>query len=353
VAEGDALAYGTWYWRVRAKDPLGTNTYGDWTTARHFHLTSSSPDKTVSVDKIALSSSLKNPTLEIQYSCDAPFLKAISSGNGLAVLEPIPGVEAASALIKELKASDNSFLVNSVYFQIDYSATVDKLGFSSSLKDVSFSCDIYIDAPKLSFISSLIDVSNIISYSVSVDKITLPITVNEIIGPTAGDINVSVEKIALSSSLENPTLTITYYVLSPIIEIDAVVNDTTQTHGSSATAPCETKTLVFNNVSVSTTSSVSTSVEVISLDTIVNEVAVSTTWPASISVDTISIAKTFNTVSVYVGINLTVDLIALDTVFNTCQGGVVPIIISFVINNDDATTSSREVTLSIVASGGD
>lgn len=39
VQAGDALATGTYYWRVRAKDPSGTNTYGAWTSARSFSIT--------------------------------------------------------------------------------------------------------------------------------------------------------------------------------------------------------------------------------------------------------------------------------------------------------------------------
>lgn len=40
VQAGDALAAGTYYWRVRAKDPSGTNTYGAWSSTRSFTITS-------------------------------------------------------------------------------------------------------------------------------------------------------------------------------------------------------------------------------------------------------------------------------------------------------------------------
>lgn len=41
VQGGDALSDDTYYWRVRAKDPSGTNTYGAWATTRSFTLTTS------------------------------------------------------------------------------------------------------------------------------------------------------------------------------------------------------------------------------------------------------------------------------------------------------------------------
>ena len=41
VQVGDALADGTYYWRARAKDPSGTNTYGAWATARTFTIDTS------------------------------------------------------------------------------------------------------------------------------------------------------------------------------------------------------------------------------------------------------------------------------------------------------------------------
>jgi hypothetical protein len=43
VQSGDALATGTYYWRVRGLDPAGTNGYGAWATTRSFTVTSSGP----------------------------------------------------------------------------------------------------------------------------------------------------------------------------------------------------------------------------------------------------------------------------------------------------------------------
>ncbi len=42
VQGGDALADDTYYWRVRAIDPAGSNTYGAWATTRSFTLATSS-----------------------------------------------------------------------------------------------------------------------------------------------------------------------------------------------------------------------------------------------------------------------------------------------------------------------
>lgn len=44
VQAGDALAGGTWYWRARAKDPDGSNTYSSWTTTRSFSVSSTPPE---------------------------------------------------------------------------------------------------------------------------------------------------------------------------------------------------------------------------------------------------------------------------------------------------------------------
>jgi len=43
VQAGDALSAGTYYWRVRAADPAGTNTYGLWSATRSFTITAASP----------------------------------------------------------------------------------------------------------------------------------------------------------------------------------------------------------------------------------------------------------------------------------------------------------------------
>lgn len=40
VQAGDALAVDTYHWRVRAKDPSGSNTYGAWSSTRSFDVTS-------------------------------------------------------------------------------------------------------------------------------------------------------------------------------------------------------------------------------------------------------------------------------------------------------------------------
>ena len=40
VQAGDALAVGTYYWRVRAIDPSGSNSYGAWSSIRSFEVTS-------------------------------------------------------------------------------------------------------------------------------------------------------------------------------------------------------------------------------------------------------------------------------------------------------------------------
>ena len=39
VQAGDALAAGTYYWRVRGLDPTGSNTYGAWSSTRSFEVT--------------------------------------------------------------------------------------------------------------------------------------------------------------------------------------------------------------------------------------------------------------------------------------------------------------------------
>jgi len=41
VQSGDALTTDTYYWRVRAIDPLGSNVYGDWATTREFYIDTS------------------------------------------------------------------------------------------------------------------------------------------------------------------------------------------------------------------------------------------------------------------------------------------------------------------------
>lgn len=47
VQAGDTLPLGTYYWRVRAIDPLGSNIYGDYATTRSFSVISSTFIKTI------------------------------------------------------------------------------------------------------------------------------------------------------------------------------------------------------------------------------------------------------------------------------------------------------------------
>jgi len=51
VQAGDALSYGTYYWRARAKDPSGSDTWSSWTTARSFSMTSTTTYTTTSTAK--------------------------------------------------------------------------------------------------------------------------------------------------------------------------------------------------------------------------------------------------------------------------------------------------------------
>lgn len=63
VQAGDAIASsGTYYWRVRAKDPSGSNAYGAWSTARNFVLTLTT-NVTVNPSHVALSAAIQAPTI--------------------------------------------------------------------------------------------------------------------------------------------------------------------------------------------------------------------------------------------------------------------------------------------------
>ena len=42
VQAGDAFSLGTYYWRVKGKDPAGMNIYGDWSSTRSFTVISGS-----------------------------------------------------------------------------------------------------------------------------------------------------------------------------------------------------------------------------------------------------------------------------------------------------------------------
>lgn len=50
---GDALDEGDYYWRVRGKDPAGTNDWGDWTESRQFSVDLSSPTPVVATPTTA------------------------------------------------------------------------------------------------------------------------------------------------------------------------------------------------------------------------------------------------------------------------------------------------------------
>ena len=54
VQAGDALADGTYYWRARARNYLGTNSYSAWSTVRSFTI-ASSPDVTLALTGVAAS----------------------------------------------------------------------------------------------------------------------------------------------------------------------------------------------------------------------------------------------------------------------------------------------------------
>lgn len=61
VQAGDALAADTYYWRVRGKDPAGSNAYGDWSSTRSFEVTSG--DVTLLTNDITNSLTLDNTTI--------------------------------------------------------------------------------------------------------------------------------------------------------------------------------------------------------------------------------------------------------------------------------------------------
>ena len=65
VQAGDALADDTYYWRARAIDPNGINTWSSWTTTRSFDL-SSSTSVTATPGHVALAGAIQAPTITAQ-----------------------------------------------------------------------------------------------------------------------------------------------------------------------------------------------------------------------------------------------------------------------------------------------
>ena len=65
VQAGDALADDTYYWRARAIDPNGINTWSSWTTTRSFDL-SSSTSVTATPGHVAATGSIQAPTITAQ-----------------------------------------------------------------------------------------------------------------------------------------------------------------------------------------------------------------------------------------------------------------------------------------------
>lgn len=88
VQAGDALSYGTYYWRARVKDPSGTNTWSSWTTARSFTISSST---SVSVSDTA---SGNDATQSIH--------------NSIVSAETTSGSDVLSALVAKIPLTDTS-----------------------------------------------------------------------------------------------------------------------------------------------------------------------------------------------------------------------------------------------------
>ena len=63
VQAGNALSNGTYYWRVRGKDPAGSNTYGEWAASRSFIISNPSPTVALNSPSDAATISDTTPTL--------------------------------------------------------------------------------------------------------------------------------------------------------------------------------------------------------------------------------------------------------------------------------------------------
>lgn len=79
VQAGDALSYGTYYWRARAKDPSGSDTWSSWTTARSFDVTSGGSGATATPDVATIVMSALAVTLVAGASIVAAVAGAVFS----------------------------------------------------------------------------------------------------------------------------------------------------------------------------------------------------------------------------------------------------------------------------------
>lgn len=79
VQAGDALAVGTYYWRVRAKDPSGSNTWGAWSSVRSFEVTSGGSGGTATPSVATVAMSLIAPSIAAGAALVATVLSAVFS----------------------------------------------------------------------------------------------------------------------------------------------------------------------------------------------------------------------------------------------------------------------------------
>lgn len=79
VQAGDALAVGTYYWRVRAKDPSGSNAWGAWSSVRSFEVTSGGSGGTATPSVATVAMSLIAPSIAAGAALVATVLSAVFS----------------------------------------------------------------------------------------------------------------------------------------------------------------------------------------------------------------------------------------------------------------------------------
>lgn len=130
VQAGDALAVGTYYWRVRAIDPSGSNGYGAWSSVRSFEVTSGGSGGTATPSVATMAMSIIAPAIVAGASIAATVLGAVFS-----IPPPVPSGGASIAPA-----------VQSAAFSIQVPTVVGGANATPSVAEATFS----VQAPTLS-----------------------------------------------------------------------------------------------------------------------------------------------------------------------------------------------------------
>ena len=257
-----ALSDGTYYWRVRAIDPTGSNAWGVWATSRSFTLSSTT-----------------------NVTANASIVTATSS-----VIAPVVTGKRNVSTTAVLVSTTSSIIAPAVKIGARFTDTVHTTTSSVIAPTITANRSVTINPTVLTATASVVAPSESTTRYVTINTSVLSSTASVIAPTVTGKRNVSFSATiqSVTASLNAPTIT---------ARINITANATLQTVTSSIFAPTVTGTTGGIDVEVdptilSTTSSVGTPVVTARINVSASATLVSVT--SSINAPTVNVTRNVN-----------------------------------------------------------